>query len=152
MALPISRANVLTFHGTSGAPVYYLRRCLYGYGDEECVSILTQLSNAMEPDSTLLIVEAVQGDPPSAVAADMGMLMITIAGKQQTLDRFRAITSPAGLDITHACTEHGVEGAVIECARKAASSRGFVSRYPLLRSLQAWYQHLNIAVVLGYNF
>ncbi|KAM7217201.1 S-adenosyl-L-methionine-dependent methyltransferase [Rhypophila decipiens] len=103
-----------------GAFVYYIRRCLHDYGDDDCVNILTRLADAMKSDSRLLIVEAVQSNPPSTFAAAMDMLMISIGGKERTLEGFRSITSRAGLEILEVYTQPGVEGAVIECAKKGA--------------------------------
>lgn len=74
----------------------------------------------MAPDSRLLIVEAILRNPPSTFAAGADLILATLGGKERTLEGFCDITTKAGLEILQVCTEPGVEGAVIECARQAA--------------------------------
>ncbi|KAK4239080.1 O-methyltransferase-domain-containing protein [Achaetomium macrosporum] len=98
-----------------GALVYYIRRCLHDYSDEECVKILQHISSAMVADSRLLIVETLLGDRPSALQAAMDMAMLTISGKERTLANFEDITGRAALKITKVSQIPG-GSAVIECA------------------------------------
>jgi hypothetical protein len=98
-----------------GALVYYMRRCLHDYSDEEGVGILKTIANAMAPDSKLLIVEMLLRDPPSPLQAAMDLLMMSISGKERTLENFREITGKAGLEITLVSQIPG-GSAVIECA------------------------------------
>lgn len=100
--------------------IYYIRRCLHDYGDDECVSILQQISAAMAPDSRLLIVEQVMGTPPSPFAAMADFLMATIGGKERSLETFRAITSKARLMIEAVHRSPGSDVAVIECVKEKA--------------------------------
>lgn len=96
--------------------MYYIRRCLHDYSDEECVKILQHISDAMEADSRLLIVETLLGDQPSAFQAAMDLSMLAISGKERTLEGFREITGKAALKITKVSqTPEG--SAVLECAR-----------------------------------
>ncbi|KAH6856408.1 O-methyltransferase-domain-containing protein [Chaetomium sp. MPI-CAGE-AT-0009] len=98
-----------------GALVYYIRRCLHDYSDEECVVILKQISAAMATDSRLLIVETMLGDQPSAFQAAMDLSMLTISGKERTRANFEDITGKAALKITKVSQIPG-GSAVIECA------------------------------------
>lgn len=98
-----------------GALVYYMRRCLHDYSDEECAKILQHISSAMVADSRLLVVETLLGDQPSALQAAMDLAMMTISGKERTLANFEDITGRAGLKITKVSQNPGGT-AVIECA------------------------------------
>jgi hypothetical protein len=102
----------LTF---AGALVYYIRRCLHDYSDEEAVTILQQIAGAMAPDSRLLVVEALLCEQPTALQAAMDLHMMTISGKERTRDNFEDITGKAGLKITKVSKNSG-GSAVIECA------------------------------------
>lgn len=99
---------------TAGALVYYMRRCLHDYSDAECVGILRHISAAMAADSRLLIVETLLGSPPSPLQAAMDLVMLTISGKERTLDGFREIAAQAGLRVT-AVSEIPGGNAVVEC-------------------------------------
>ncbi|KAL2173818.1 S-adenosyl-L-methionine-dependent methyltransferase [Thermothelomyces heterothallicus CBS 202.75] len=98
-----------------GALVYYMRRCLHDYSDEECVSMLQHISGAMAADSRLLIVETLLSDLPSPFQVALDLSMMTISGKERTLDDFRDITGKAALKITNVSQIPG-GSAVIECA------------------------------------
>jgi hypothetical protein len=95
--------------------VYYIRRCLHDYSDEEAVVILKQISGAMAADSRLLIVETMLGDQPSAFQAAMDLSMLTISGKERTLADFQDVTGKAALKITKVSQIPG-GSAVVECA------------------------------------
>ncbi|KAK4141070.1 O-methyltransferase-domain-containing protein [Dichotomopilus funicola] len=99
-----------------GALVYYIRRCLHDYSDEECVKILQHISDAMAADSRLLIVETLLGDKPSAFQAAMDLSMLAISGKERTLAGFQEITGKAALKITKV-SQNPEGSAVIECTR-----------------------------------
>ncbi|KXX80342.1 (RS)-norcoclaurine 6-O-methyltransferase [Madurella mycetomatis] len=97
-----------------GALVYYMRRCLHDYSDEECVGVLQHISSAMAADSKLLIVETLMTNPPSPLQAAMDFMMLTLSGKERTLEGFKAITGRAGLKITKVSEIPGFN-AVVEC-------------------------------------
>ncbi|KAK3329856.1 S-adenosyl-L-methionine-dependent methyltransferase [Apodospora peruviana] len=110
----------MDFHAeqpVKGALVYFVRRCLHDYGDDACVEILKRLTDAMAPDSRLLIVEQVMSNPPSVFAAGTDLVMLSIGGKERTLDNFRDITGRAGLQILQVAQNPGADGALIECAK-----------------------------------
>ncbi|OAQ67954.2 O-methyltransferase [Pochonia chlamydosporia 170] len=112
-----ARFVALDFHSeqpVKGALVYYIRRCLHDYGDDDCVDILKQISDAMAADSRVLIVENVLGVPaaPSAVGNDIFMMML--GGKERTLEGFESIMMRAGLVVEKLWRFKGTEYAVVE--------------------------------------
>ena len=99
------------------AHIYYIRRCLHDYGDNEAVEILKQLHSAMASDSRLLIVGEVLTNPPTPLAAATDLAMATLGGKERSLDNFKLITSQANSKITQVATGNLTGVAVIECMR-----------------------------------
>lgn len=95
--------------------MYYIRRCLHDYSDAECVTILRHIAGAMAADSRLLIVETLLGDAPSPLHVAMDFMMMTISGKERTLEDFGAIAGRAGLRVTNVARNPG-GSAVVECA------------------------------------
>ncbi|KAE8393049.1 hypothetical protein BDV23DRAFT_191997 [Aspergillus alliaceus] len=78
-----------------GALVYMIRRCLRDFGDDECVSILKHIVDAMAPDSKLLIADTVTSNPPSWYPAMLDFFLSTIGGKERTEENFRDIAARA---------------------------------------------------------
>ncbi|KAF5520983.1 Methyltransferase fsa4 [Colletotrichum aenigma] len=74
-----------------GAYVYYIRYCLHDYSDEAAIAILGVIADAMAGDSRLLIAEQVLNDPPSAPAASLDLLMLTVGGKERTEEMWRDV-------------------------------------------------------------
>ncbi|KAK4151601.1 S-adenosyl-L-methionine-dependent methyltransferase [Chaetomidium leptoderma] len=103
--------------GLRGAKAYLMRRCLHDYGDSECVGMLRQIKEAMDSNSTLLIMEMVllPDSPPFCYAMDMAMM--GIAGKERTLDDWRALTEEAGLKISKTVPAPGIGLSVLECVK-----------------------------------
>jgi hypothetical protein len=77
--------------------LYIIRRCLHDFSDDECIQILTHLSNAMAPDSRLLIGETVLSNPPSRPTAMVDLLLSTIGGKERTVEGFNKVAERTGL-------------------------------------------------------
>lgn len=100
-----------------GALLYYIRRCLHDYGDKDCVEILQHIQRAMAEDSRLLIVEQILPSQPSAGASATDIFMMTLGGKERTLEGFRSITSDAGLEIVKVHGPEGSDLALIECKK-----------------------------------
>ncbi|CAK7222888.1 hypothetical protein SBRCBS47491_005017 [Sporothrix bragantina] len=114
------RRVVTDFHTeqpVKNARVYYIRRCLHDYSDDEGVIILKHLAAAMAPDSKLLIVDHVMNDPPSAYAASSDLFMACLGGKERTLRNFEDITAQAELKITGVYRNEGTDAAVVECVK-----------------------------------
>lgn len=120
-ALLTSVQKVVTdFHKSqpvAGARVYYIRRCLHDYSDDESVGILRHLAAAMAADSKLLIVDHVMDDPPSPQASSSDLFMACLGGKERTLHNFEAITAQAALKIVGVHRNEGTDAAVVECVK-----------------------------------
>ncbi|KAB8067549.1 S-adenosyl-L-methionine-dependent methyltransferase [Aspergillus leporis] len=100
-----------------GALVYMIRRCLRDFGDDECVSILKHVVDAMAPDSKLLIADTVTSNPPSWFPAMLDFFLSTIGGKERTEENFRDIAARAGLKVTGVHYSDKAEFAMIECGK-----------------------------------
>ncbi|KAK2042908.1 O-methyltransferase [Colletotrichum somersetense] len=100
-----------------GALVYMIRRCLRDFGDDECVSILEHIVDAMAPDSKLLIADTIATNPPSWFVAFIDFFMSTIGGKERTEEGFRNIAVRAGLSVTGVHYSDISEFAMIECVK-----------------------------------
>ncbi|KAJ0164647.1 Demethylsterigmatocystin 6-O-methyltransferase, partial [Colletotrichum tanaceti] len=98
------------------APIYWIRRCLHDYGDDDSVKILSRLSHAMGSDSKVLVVEYVLQNPPPSVGAMTDFGMMNIGGKERTAADWEAVVARAGLKIERI---HGLDKKmqVIECAK-----------------------------------
>lgn len=98
------------------ALIYWIRRCLHDYGDDDSVNILSRLSDAMGSDSKVLVVEYVLQNPPPPVGAMTDFGMMTIGGKERTAADWESVVARAGLKIERI---HGLEKKiqVIECAK-----------------------------------
>ncbi|KAK2592521.1 hypothetical protein QQS21_009796 [Conoideocrella luteorostrata] len=110
----------LDFHTeqpVKGALVYYIRRCLHDYGDDDCVDILQRISEAMESDSRLLIVEMVMRTPASVLSVTNDIIMATLGGKERDLDGFKTILGRAGLEVAEMLRTEGTDFAIIECRK-----------------------------------
>lgn len=110
----------MDFHSeqpVKGALVYYIRRCLHDYGDDIAADMLKQIQEAMAPDSRLLIVEEILGNPPTAFGSAQDVIMATLGGKERTIDDWRALTGRAGLSLKETYHTEGSGVSVIECVR-----------------------------------
>ncbi|KZL78466.1 O-methyltransferase [Colletotrichum tofieldiae] len=98
------------------ALIYWIRRCLHDYGDDDSVKILSQLSDAMGSDSKVLVVEYVLQNPPPSLGAMTDFGMMSIGGKERTAGDWKALTARAGLKIEKI---HGLDMKmqVIECTK-----------------------------------
>ncbi|KAF4922818.1 Methyltransferase fsa4 [Colletotrichum viniferum] len=99
-----------------GALIYWIRRCLHDYGDDVCVKMLTQLSDAMASDSKVLVSEMVMSNPPDPLAAMNDFGMLEIGGKERTADDWAELVARAGLKVEGI---HGLDKKmqVIECIK-----------------------------------
>ena len=91
------------FHGApSGGDVYLLKHVLHDWSDDECVTILRHVREAMATDARVVVVEMLigAGGPPSpAPLVDLNMLVL-LGGKERTADEFGALFARAGLALT----------------------------------------------------
>lgn len=81
-----------------GGQIYVLSRILHDWDDDDCVRILTACRKAMEPGTTLLIVERVIGLPDEhSLAVDWDLhMMVNTGGAERTLDEYETLLSRAG--------------------------------------------------------
>ncbi|TLD30860.1 hypothetical protein PspLS_03035 [Pyricularia sp. CBS 133598] len=100
-----------------GALIYYLRRILHDYSDKLAVNILRNTAAAMAPDSRILIAEDVSSNPPHPLTAMMDMLMLTVGGKERTMEDFEAVIKEAGLRVSSVSRSADSPMAVIECVK-----------------------------------
>ncbi|KAK1525701.1 O-methyltransferase [Colletotrichum costaricense] len=98
------------------ALIYWIRRCLHDYGDDDCATMLTQLSDAMSSDSKVLIVEYVLPSPPPPIGAMTDFGMLGIGGKERTANDWEVLVARSGLKIEKI---HGLDMKmqVIECVK-----------------------------------
>jgi len=81
-----------------------MRRILHSWSDEFCINILkTNIVPAMAPDSVLLISDYIVPDP--VTPEDIGpvssaLAMMTMAGKERTIEDFQNVLDAAGLKMT----------------------------------------------------
>ncbi|KIV83086.1 hypothetical protein PV11_05144 [Exophiala sideris] len=84
-----------------GAKYYYLRRIMHDWPDAECHTILSELCEAMGPDSRILLDEVVLPDentPWYASMQDISM-MILFAGKERTRSEWSGLIDRSGLNL-----------------------------------------------------
>lgn len=97
--------------------MYYIRRCLHDYSDDECIAILRVTREAMADDSRLLIVEQIMDNPPKPFVAAIDVMMATISGKERTQQGFRHIAEAAGLKVLNFWRAEGADAGVVECGK-----------------------------------
>ncbi|KAL0941938.1 o-methyltransferase [Colletotrichum truncatum] len=98
------------------ALVYFICRCLHNYSDDVSANILTRLSNAMAPDSKVLIAETVMDNPPMAMQSMFDFTMINIGGKERTLKGWTELAARAGLKVENVYGR-GQFIQIIECVK-----------------------------------
>ncbi|OHF03869.1 O-methyltransferase [Colletotrichum orchidophilum] len=98
------------------ALIYWIRRCLHDYGDDDCAMMLTHLSDAMSSDSKVLVVEYVLPNPPPPIGAMTDFSMLGIGGKERTATDWELLIARSGLKIQEI---HGLDMKmqVIECVK-----------------------------------
>jgi hypothetical protein len=101
----------------SGALIYFIRRCLHDYSDEDCVGILKQLVAAAAPDSKILICEQIVENPPPPLVAQTDFCMINIAGKERTSKMFEELAAQAGLKVSSVSVAQGTPVGMVECVK-----------------------------------
>ncbi|KAK3688042.1 S-adenosyl-L-methionine-dependent methyltransferase [Podospora appendiculata] len=117
-----------------GALVYYLRHILRDYSDPVATKILLNIRQSMiaappaapgpatdTPSisdapvaSRILISEQLTTTPPPLYAAFKDYSMLSIGGKERTLEQFAAVAAAAGLAVTAVYRDRGTPHAVVE--------------------------------------
>lgn len=114
-ASPLSNPIIIRLPGAS---IYYLRRILHDWSDDQSRVILSHLADAMSPDSRVLISEnIVQEDPPTDLSAMMDMVMMTISGKERSERDWEDLVQKSGLRVVKIWRKQGVEMGIVECAK-----------------------------------
>ncbi|KAI0930163.1 hypothetical protein AcV5_006947 [Taiwanofungus camphoratus] len=118
-SFPVHDESLIVTMPIKGAEVYWMRYILHDWADDECVTILAHLREAMGPKSRILIADQVihptSGSSyltkaPSPLPANYGwahkfsnqhdMTMLSIHnGMERTPDNFKALAERAGLRI-----------------------------------------------------
>ncbi|KAK4235045.1 S-adenosyl-L-methionine-dependent methyltransferase [Achaetomium macrosporum] len=108
-----------------GALVYYLRHILRDYSDPVATTILSNVARALtHPDSRVLISEqlnpdmASMPDPLPLYAAFKDFSMLSIGGKERSLQQFEKVADAAGLKVSAVFRDRTTPHAVIELALK----------------------------------
>ncbi|KAI1376203.1 S-adenosyl-L-methionine-dependent methyltransferase [Hypoxylon crocopeplum] len=94
-----------------GALIYFIRRCIHDYDDDDCVEILKILADSLpddEPRARILINEQIVTDPPHRWVAAMDIIMMTFASAERSEEQFRSLAGRASLDVVKI---HKAEGA-----------------------------------------
>jgi hypothetical protein len=105
---------------TPGAFVYYLRHILRDYSDPVSITILRNISRAMAADSRVLISEQLNPDiattpgPLPLYAAFKDFSMLSIGGKERSLEQFAAVADAAGLRVSRVYWDGATPHAVVE--------------------------------------
>jgi hypothetical protein len=99
-----------------GADIYYLFDVLCQWPDEECITILTNQAAAMEPESRLLISQAIvpEDGRVDALLAGVDLALLTFGGAERTLKQMEEMLESAGLVIDRVWQERGSIYDVIE--------------------------------------
>jgi len=100
-----------------GALVYYIRRCMHDWSDDNNAKILSHLADAMAPDSRVLITEQIMPNPPTALNAWTDLCVMNLGGKERTEKMFEALTKRSGLKFVKVHKSLATDVAVIECVK-----------------------------------
>lgn len=109
LALAESSIDVVTGdffeHVPSGADAYILKEVLHNWTDEQCIAILKQCCQALQPGAVVLVCEQVitpannEGDFTKALDLLMGLEQ---QGCERTQDEYQALYEAAGLHLVQA--------------------------------------------------
>ena len=88
-----------------GADVYLLKSILHNWDDARCRTILAQCRRAMGTDGSLLLVERVLPETPSAAPSERPLarsdlnMLVGFSGRERTLAGFGALLASCGLGV-----------------------------------------------------
>ncbi|MBI3257897.1 MAG: methyltransferase [Ignavibacteriae bacterium] len=100
----------------NGADVYLMKMILHDWNDEKSIQILKNCANAMNSNSTLLVMESVisEGNTPHpGKFMDINMLAMT-GGKERTEKEFASLFSKAGLKLSKVIHTHSPMFSIVE--------------------------------------
>ncbi|KAI5866993.1 S-adenosyl-L-methionine-dependent methyltransferase [Durotheca rogersii] len=103
-----------------GALIYFIRRCLHDYDDDDCVGMLKILAAALpedEPRARILINDQIMTDPPDRWVATMDITMLAWSSLERTEEQFATVVRRAGLDVVKVHKVEGQTMGVVECKK-----------------------------------
>ncbi|KAI1209954.1 S-adenosyl-L-methionine-dependent methyltransferase [Annulohypoxylon truncatum] len=107
-----------------GALIYFIRRCLHDYDDNDCVNILKILADSLpedEPQARVLINEHIMTDPPDREVAAIDIIMMTWASLERTVQQLEKLADRAGLVVIKVHRAGGSSLGVLECKKASRS-------------------------------
>ncbi len=93
-----------------------MRHIARDYSDAVFTNILKNIVPSMSPDSRILISEMILKSPPPLFTAFKDFTMLSLAGKERTLDNFHSIAEASGLRISGVFPDKATPHAVVEFA------------------------------------
>jgi len=84
----------------SGCDAYLMKHIIHDWNDERCRTILSLVRQQLSPEGRVLVCEMIVPEDPSPAPAkmlDIEMLVMTVGGKERTVDEFRDLFTSAGL-------------------------------------------------------
>ena len=102
---------------STGALVYFMRRIIHDWHDENCRIILNHLSKAMASDSRVLICEQIMSSPPSPLNAQTDLCMLGLGAKERTEKMFGELVPSSGLKLIKIWKSKATDVAIIECGK-----------------------------------
>ncbi|KAI6088785.1 O-methyltransferase-domain-containing protein [Hypoxylon rubiginosum] len=99
---------------TKGALIYYIRRALTGWSDDECIRLLKNIRRACAMDSRVLINECLLPEEPSISVAAEDLFLLKFGGKKRNEKMFAEIATRAGFKITRVLKDLPTNSAVLE--------------------------------------
>jgi O-methyltransferase domain/Dimerisation domain len=98
----------------SGVDAYLLRGIIHDWSDADAVRILANCRKAMQPDSTLLIVERVIDGSESGGSLTDLLVMVIAADRERTYAEFEALVREAGFTLVRS-VQVGAALSILEC-------------------------------------
>lgn len=81
-----------------GGDAYLLSNILHNHQDAEAAALLDRIRQAMAPGGRVVVVDFLLGEEADLAALLDLELMVTLDGRQRTLDEFEALLAKAGFD------------------------------------------------------
>lgn len=85
----------------TGADLHVLKQVIHDWSDSECITLLRNCRQALEPNGKLLLVEMViprDNSPSVAQAMDLNMLVL-LTGKERTESEYAALLAAGGFKL-----------------------------------------------------
>ncbi|OTB07522.1 hypothetical protein M426DRAFT_8526 [Hypoxylon sp. CI-4A] len=114
------RPSIIISVHIPGALIYFIRRCIHDYDDDDCVNILKILAGSLpddEPRARILINEQIMTDSPHRFVAAMDMIMMVFASKERSEQEFEKLANRAGLVVVKVHKPEDATMGVVECKK-----------------------------------